>query len=285
VLEVPPAAVAAVAVAPATSPPPGPPPAPVAAPPAAPPPGPPAAPAAARAEERVPFSNVRRRTAQHMVASLATSAHVYTSVEVDFEKVARARAAHLGAWRAREGFSLTFLPFIARAVCDVIDDYPHVNASVDGESLVLHRDVNLSIAVDLDFEGLVAPVVRNAPDKRLGAIAREVHDLAQRARSRQLLPDDVAGGTFTITNPGPFGTFMTMPIINQPQVAILSTDGIRKRPMVVETRDGGDAIAVRHVGLLVLTWDHRAFDGAYAASFLRSIQQVIEGRDWEAELE
>ena len=233
----------------------------------------------------VPFSNIRRRTAEHMVRSKATSAHVYTSVEVDFERVARVREAHQAVWKEREGFSLTWLPFVARAFCDAVDDFPHVNASVEGESLVVRHDVHLAIAVDLDFQGLIAPVVRNARDKRLAAIAREIRDLAQRARTKQLSPDEVLGGTFTITNPGPYGSFLTLPIINQPQVAILSTDTVRKQPVVVEGPDGGDVIAIRHVGLLALAWDHRAFDGAYAAAFLNKIRQMIETRDWEAELE
>ena len=235
-------------------------------------------------DEVVPFDNIRRRTAEHMVRSKATSAHVYTSVEVDFERIERVRAAHQAEWKANEGFSLTYLPFIARAFCDTVNDFPRVNASVGDDALVVHHDVNLSIAVDLDFEGLVAPVIRDADGKRLRLIAREVHDLAGRARARQLMPDDVLGGTFTITNPGPFGTFMTMPIINQPQVAILSTDGIKKRPVVV-SGPGGDAIAIHHTGMLVLTWDHRAFDGAYAAAFLRAMQTELEQRDWEAELD
>jgi 2-oxoglutarate dehydrogenase E2 component (dihydrolipoamide succinyltransferase) len=233
----------------------------------------------------VPFSNIRRRTAEHMVRSKSTSAHVYTSVEVDFERVARVRAAHRDEWREREGFSLTFLPFIARAIADTIDDYPQVNASVDVDNLVVHGDLHLAIAVDLSFEGLLAPVVRNADGKRLRQLSREIHDLATRARGKQLRPDEVTGGTFTITNPGPYGTFMTLAIINQPQVAILSTDGIRKRPVVIEGPNGDDAIAVHHTGILALTWDHRAFDGAYAAAFLDAIRQVLETRDWETELE
>jgi 2-oxoglutarate dehydrogenase E2 component (dihydrolipoamide succinyltransferase) len=159
-----------------------------------------------------------------------------------------------------------------------------VNASVGDDALVVHHDVNLSIAVDLDFQGLVAPGIRDADGKRLRLIAREVHDLAERARTKKLVPDDVLGGTFTITNPGPFGTFATLPIINQPQVAILSTDGIKKRPVVVTGPDGDDTIAIHHTGLLVLTWDHRAFDGAYAAAFLRRMKEILESRDWEAEL-
>jgi 2-oxoglutarate dehydrogenase E2 component (dihydrolipoamide succinyltransferase) len=236
-------------------------------------------------DEVVPFDNVRRRTAEHMVRSLATSAHVYTSVEVDFERVERARKRHQQAWKAAEGFSLTYLPFVLRAFCDVVNDFPRVNASVGDDALVIHHDVNIGVAVDLDFEGLLAPVIRAADDQRLRSLARSVHDLAARARTKRLSPDELSGGTFTVTNPGPYGTFATLPIINQPQVAILSTDGIRKRPVVVTDPDGDDAIVVHHTGLLVLTWDHRAFDGAYAAASLHAIRTVLEQREWEAELD
>jgi pyruvate dehydrogenase E2 component (dihydrolipoamide acetyltransferase) len=235
-------------------------------------------------DEIIPFDNIRRRTAEHMVRSKQTSAHVYTSVEIDFERVERVRRQFGAAWKAREGFSLTYLPFIARAFSDAVDDFPLVNASVDGDALVVHHDVNLGIAVDLDHRGLLAPVIKQVDGKRLWLIAREINDLATRARNKGLGPDDVIGGTFTITNMGPFGTFMTLPIINQPQVAILATDGIRKRPVVVEGSDGGDAVAIHSVGVLALAWDHRAFDGAYAAGFLHAIRVVLETRDWEAEL-
>jgi len=237
-----------------------------------------------RGDEIVPFSAIRRRTAEHMVRSKATSAHVYTSVEVDFERVAVTRDRHQQSWKQREGFPLTFLPFVARAVGDAVDDFPYVNASVGDDGLIVHHDVHLSIAVDLDFQGLVAPVIRDADGKRLRLLAREIRDLADRARTKQLMPDEVMGGTFTITNPGPFGTYITLPIINQPQVAVLSTDGIRKRPVVVEGPDGADYIAVRHVGILALAWDHRAFDGAYAAAFLRALKHDLETRDWEVEI-
>jgi 2-oxoglutarate dehydrogenase E2 component (dihydrolipoamide succinyltransferase) len=219
-----------------------------------------------------------------MIRSKQTSAHVYASIEVDFEGVERARSAERDAWKAEEGFSLTYLPFISRAVIDAIRDYPEVNASFGEAELVVHGDINLGIAVDLDFKGLMAPVIRNADTKRLRAIAREVSDLAARARSKQLTPDDITGGTFTITNPGPFGTTMTLPIINQPQVAIISTDGVKRRPVVVDDGDGGEAIAIHSVGNLTLAWDHRAFDGAYAASFLRQVKDTLETRDWNAEL-
>jgi pyruvate dehydrogenase E2 component (dihydrolipoamide acetyltransferase) len=237
-----------------------------------------------RGDEVLAFSNIRRRTAEHMIRSKATSAHVHTSIEVDYEHVANIRERNQDTWRAREGFPLTYLPFVARAFGDAVGAYPHVNASVVGESLVVHRDVHLGIAVDLDFDGLVAPVIRNADGKRLRLLAREIRDLGERARTKELLPDEVLGGTFTITNPGPYGTHMTLPIINQPQVAVLSTDGVGKHPVVVSSPDGADSIAVRHVGILTLGWDHRAFDGAYAAAFLRALKDDLESRDWEAEL-
>jgi 2-oxoglutarate dehydrogenase E2 component (dihydrolipoamide succinyltransferase) len=187
-------------------------------------------------------------------------------------------------WKASEGFSLTYLPFISRAVSDAIAEYPLMNASVGEGEMIVHGDVNLGIAVDLGFEGLVAPVIRQVDGKRLRAIAREISDLAARARSRQLRPDDITGGTFTLTNPGQYGTLMQFPIINQPQVAILSTDGVRRKPWVVTDAHGGESIAIRPIGLLALAWDHRAFDGAYAAAFLNRLREIIETQDWAAEV-
>jgi pyruvate dehydrogenase E2 component (dihydrolipoamide acetyltransferase) len=257
-----------------------------AAPPAAARPQPQPAPAA-RAGERdevVPFTNIRRRTAEHMVRSLATSAHTLVAVEADFSAVDVVRRARRESFRAEEGFGLTYLPFVGRAVIDAIAEFPNINASVGDDQLVVHRYVNLGIAVDLDFEGLVAPVVKDADTKRLRAIAREISELARRARSKQLSPDDIAGGTFTITNPGPFGTFITAPIINQPQVAILSTDGVRKRPVVVELPDGTDGIAIHPVGMLALSFDHRAIDGAYASAYVARVKEIVETRDWDTEL-
>ncbi len=239
--------------------------------------------ARATGDEVIPFDNIRRRTAEHMVRSKATSPHVLTAVEVDFDAVERARAEAKDDWKAKEGFSLTYLPFIARAVCDALAEYPRLNASVDGESLVVHRAVNLGIAVDLGEKGLIVPVIKAAEGKRLRQLAREVRVLAERARNKKLTPDDVTGGTYTITNPGPFGTLISAPVINQPQVAILSTDGIRKRPVVVET-PSGDAIAIHPVGILAMQWDHRANDGAYAAAFLNRLREIIETRDWSPEL-
>ncbi|MYG94523.1 MAG: dihydrolipoyllysine-residue succinyltransferase [Acidimicrobiia bacterium] len=235
-------------------------------------------------ETLVPLTNIRRITGEHMVRSKAVSPHVLTAVEVDFEGVEKVRSAHRGSFKAQYGFSLTYLPFIARAVCDAIASYPHINASVGEGDLVVHNYVNLAIAVDLDFKGLLAPVIANANRKRLAPIAEEIVDLSRRARAKHLNADELSGGTFTITNPGQWGTLMQFPIINQPQVAILSTDGVRRRPVVVTARDGSEAIAVHSVGVLALAWDHRAFDGAYVAAFLDHLRQIIETRDWQAEI-
>jgi len=235
-------------------------------------------------DEIVPFTNIRRRTAEHMVRSKATSAHTLVSIEVDFENVEQVRREARDRFRAEEGFSLTYLPFVATATVEALRQFPHLNASVGDDALIVHHDVHLGIAVDLNLEGLIAPVIHHAADKRLRAIAREIADLANRARTRRLGADDIAGGTFTITNPGPFGTLLTMPIINQPQVGILSTDGVRRRPVVVDLPGGGESIAIHSVGVLALTFDHRAVDGAYAAAFLARLKEILEQRDWRAEL-
>ncbi len=245
----------------------------------------PAAPAGKRDDDEVvPFSNIRRRTAEHMRRSKATSAHAMIVVEVDYEGVDRVRLAEKDRFKREEGINLTYLGFVSRAVIDAIREFPLLNASVGDDELVVHRAVNLGFAVDLHFEGLMVPVIHDADGKRLRVLAREVAELAARARNRKLGPDDIAGGTFTITNPGPFGTLLTGAIINQPQVAILATDGVVKRPVVVELPDGSDAIAVHPVGNLALTFDHRAVDGAYVAAFLARVKQILETRDWSAEL-
>jgi len=243
-----------------------------------------AAPAPGQGDEVVPFSNIRRRTAEHMIRSQATAAHVLTATEVDFAQVDRARLAERERFKAEEGFSLTYLPFVARAVIDAVRDFPHVNASVGDNELIVHRQVHLGFAVDLSFEGLIVPVIHDADSKRLRPIARELADLAARARSKKLNADEIAGGTFTITNPGSYGTLITAPVINQPQVAIVSTDGVKKRPVVVELPDGSDAVAIHPVGTLAMSFDHRAFDGAYASAFLARCRQILETRDWSQEL-
>ncbi len=241
-------------------------------------------PASGEGDEVVPFSNMRRRTAEHMIRSKATSAHTLVVLEVDYEGVDRVRLAAKDRFKVEEGVNLTYLPFVSRAVVDALREFPHMNASVGDNQLVVHRAVHLGIAVDLHFEGLMVPVVHGADGKRLRVLAREIAALAAQARGRKLGPDDIAGGTFTITNPGPFGTLVTGAIINQPQVAILSTDGVRKRPVVVELPDGSDAIAVHPVGNLALTFDHRAVDGAYASAFVAKVAEILQTRDWSAEL-
>jgi pyruvate dehydrogenase E2 component (dihydrolipoamide acetyltransferase) len=230
------------------------------------------------------LNNMRRITGDHMVMSKATAPHAMTAIEVDYENVERVRRDHQDAWRADEGFGLTYLPFVARAVIDALRDFPHMNSSMGDGEIIVHNYVNLAIAVDLDFQGLLAPVIHEAHDKRLRAIARDIHDLASRARTKKLSADDISGGTFTLSNSGPFGTLMVIPVINQPQVAILSTDAVKRKPVVVTAVDGTEAVAIHSVGVLAMSWDHRAFDGAYAAAFLREVQRIIETRDWQAEL-
>jgi 2-oxoglutarate dehydrogenase E2 component (dihydrolipoamide succinyltransferase) len=233
-------------------------------------------------DEVIPFGAVRRVTAEHMVRSKATSAHALVAIEADFENVDRVRHLFKERFVAEEGVSLSYLPFVARAVIDLLRDYPHLNASVGEDTLIVHHDIHLGFAVDLSLEGLIVPVVHNADGQSLRGIARSIADLATRARSRKLLADDITGGTFTITNPGPFGTFITVPIIAQPQVAILSTDGVKRKPVVVSV-DGTESIAIHSVGTLALSFDHRAVDGAYAAAFLRDLATVIATRDWTSE--
>jgi pyruvate dehydrogenase E2 component (dihydrolipoamide acetyltransferase) len=232
------------------------------------------------------LDRLRVRIAQNMRHSKDTAAHVFTSMEVDFERVERVRRRHKEAFKAEHGVSLTYLPFIVRATLDALREYPAVNSSFHFEERirVLHHPLNVGIAVDLDQKGLIVPVLKNADALRLSGIAQAIKDLATRARDSKLTPDDLSGGTFAITNMGPFGSFMTAPVINVPNTAILSTDGISKRPVVVEGADGSDVIGIHHVGYLGLTWDHRAFDGSTAALFLKRIKENIEGWDWEQEL-
>jgi len=242
-----------------------------------------AAPSGADAEI-IPLNSMRRRTAEHMAKSWSTVPHVLQAVEVDFHRIDQARRAEGESWKRREGFSLTYLPFIVRAVSIALGKFPRLNASFAGDHLLLHRRINLGIAVDLNFEGLVVPVLKDVPLKSLPQIAREANDLVQRARTNRLKPDDLTEGTYTVTNNGAFGTVITAPIISQPQVAILSTDAIQKRPVVIET-GAGDEIAIRPVGMLSQTFDHRAVDGAYAAAFLREVKMLIETRDWAQALQ
>jgi 2-oxoglutarate dehydrogenase E2 component (dihydrolipoamide succinyltransferase) len=235
-------------------------------------------------DEVVALSKIRQATGIHTLMSKDAIPAAFSVVEVDFANVDSTRLRLKEEFKATEGFSLTYLPFIARAVVDAIKEFPHMNSSVGESELIIHKYVDLGIAIDLDYQGLLAPVIRDADEKRLRAIAREVNDLAVRARSRQLSPMEISGGTFTITNNGSSGSVLTMPIINQPQVAILSTDAVKKKPVVIEIPGGGESIAIHPVGNLAMAWDHRAFDGAYAANFLVKVKTILETRDWSSEV-
>ncbi|MGE3179506.1 MAG: 2-oxoglutarate dehydrogenase, E2 component, dihydrolipoamide succinyltransferase [Vicinamibacterales bacterium] len=223
----------------------------------------------------VPMTVMRKKIAEHMILSKRTSAHVHSVFEVNFTRVARLREAMKEEYE-RAGAKLTYLSFIMKAAVDALRAVPVVNASVEGDSIAYHQDVNLGIAVALDW-GLIVPVIRRADEKNLLGLTRAVADLASRARSKQLKPDDVTGGTFTITNPGSFGTLFGMPIINQPQVAILGVGIIEKRPVVID-----DAIAIRPMGYLTLGYDHRVIDGAVADQFMSHLKRQIE--NWEDEM-
>ena len=218
----------------------------------------------------VQMTPMRRQIAEHMVASKRTSAHVYTVFEVEMTKVVEARERQREEFERRNGFKLTYTPFFVRASVEAIRDIPVVNSSVDGANIIYKRDVNVGIAVALEA-GLIVPVIKRADEKNFLGIARAVQDLAERARTKRLSVDDVQGGTFTITNPGSFGGLFGLPIINQPQVAILGVGTIEKRPVV---RD--DAIAIRSMAYLSLSYDHRVIDGAVAEKFLGRIKQILE---------
>ena len=232
------------------------------------------------------LDRLRQRIGANMIRAKETAAHVWTSMEVDFERVERVRQAHKAAFKAEEGYSLTYLPFIARATLDALKEFPVVNSSfyLDEKKAVFHTAMNLGIAIDLDQNGLVVASIKDADSLRMVGIARSIRTLADKARGGKLDPNDISGATFTITNPGPFGSYMSAPIINVPNVAILSTDTVSKRAVVVTTPDGQDTIAIRHIGYLGLTWDHRAFDGSVAVLFLRKIKENLESWDWEQEL-
>jgi len=236
--------------------------------------------------EATELPRLRRTIAEHMIRAKQTAAHVWTSVEVDYERVEQVRLAHREKFKEDEGFSLTYLPFIARATMDALAAYPVVNSSLDLEAgtRIDHRAVNLGIAVDLSQEGLLVATVPDADGQTLTRLARNIRTMALKTRDGKVTPDEISGSTFTITNPGPFGSFMSAPIINLPNVAILSTDTVAKRPAVVSLPDGTDTIAVRHIGYLGLTWDHRAFDGSTAVLFLDRIRRNLETWDWDQEL-
>ncbi len=221
-----------------------------------------------------PMTMMRRRIAERMVESRHTSAHVTSFIEVDFTETAKLRDELKGEYLKRDGVKLTFLPFIIKAVIEGIKKWPIINSSVWGDQIVYKKDINIGVAVALDW-GLIVPVIRNADEKSLLGIARAVNDLGERARNKQLKPDEVQGGTFTITNPGVYGGLIGTPIINQPQVAILGVGVIKKRAWVID-----DAIAIRQIGLLGLSFDHRVIDGAVADQFLAAVRDVIEAADY-----
>ena len=257
---------------------------PVAAP--APPAAPSAGPAAAAAklgprDEAQPLSRMRLAIGERMISSLRVAPHVWTSVEVDLQAVEDVRRRHKERFRREEGVSLTYLSFIARATCDALRSFPVVNSSVDmqAKTRVLHHYVNLGIAVDLNEQGLVAPVVKDADGLNLRGLARAIRAAADKVNGGKFTNDDLAGSTFTITNPGPFGDYASAPIINQPNAAIMSTNMVSRRPAAV-----GDAVAVHYMTILGFCYDHRAFDGVTASRFLAYIRDALQDRDWEAEL-
>jgi pyruvate dehydrogenase E2 component (dihydrolipoamide acetyltransferase) len=238
-----------------------------------------AAPAGA-GETVEPMSAMRKGIAEHMRRSLDTSAHVTSAIEVDMTKIAAIRQKLKREWADAYGANPTYLAFVARAAVDTLKDYPWINGELRGDSIVTRNYVNLGFAVELaDGKGLIVPVVRNAEGLNLLGMARAIADIAQRARDKQLLPDDVQGGTFTITNPGGYGTFHGTPVISQPQAAILGTYAVVKRPWVVEDESGQDAIAIRSIMNLTLTYDHRLVDGALAGRFLRDMRERLQTWD------
>ncbi|HUP49986.1 MAG TPA: 2-oxoglutarate dehydrogenase, E2 component, dihydrolipoamide succinyltransferase [Thermoanaerobaculia bacterium] len=220
-----------------------------------------------------PLSVMRRKIAQHMVLSKQTSAHVSTVFEVDFTAIDRLRRAQKEAY-AQRGVKVTYMPFIVQAVIEGLKEFPILNASMDESNVVYHREINVGIAVALDW-GLIVPVLKHADEMNILGLARNIGDLGERARTKRLSPEEVQGGTFTITNPGVFGGMFGLPIINQPQVAILGVGGVQKRPVVVES-DAGDSIAIRLMCYLSLTFDHRLIDGAVADQFMAGVKSVIE---------
>src|SRR6516162_7112406 len=263
---------------PPTAPPVPAPPAPRAAP-AAPPRAPAVSPVPPAGQPKIrvePMSTMRLKIAEHMVLSKRTSAHVTTIHKVDMTKVARMRDRTKAGAQAQYGFSLTYLPFVTRAAVAALRQYPVINASIDGNNIIYHNEINIGIAVALE-NGLIVPVIRNADEKNVLGLQRAMVDLAGRARSRQLKPEEVQGGTFSITNFGSFGSVTATPIINQPQVAILGVGTVEKTPVVID-----DAIAIRSIAYLSLTFDHRLIDGAVGDQFVTKVRQVLE--DWSEDV-
>jgi 2-oxoglutarate dehydrogenase E2 component (dihydrolipoamide succinyltransferase) len=251
---------------------------PAAAVPAAAPTMAPAPVAAGAGEEVVPLTHIRKMIGTHMVASLQSSARAWTMVEVNVDHLVKLRERAKDAFFERHGVKLTYLPMVTRATAEALLEFPMVNAELRGDQLVLHRYVNMAIAVSYD-EGLIVPVIRGVETMNVPGIARAIADLATRARAHQLKPDEVNGSTFTITNPGPYGSLISVPIINQPNAAILSLDTIQRRPVVID-----DAIAIRSMVYLSMSWDHRVIDGELATRFLARIKQNLESWDFAEDL-
>ncbi len=239
----------------------------------------PAIPATER-DEVVPMTKIRRITAENMILSKRTSAHVTTVFQVDYTNIAKIRAKHKEAFQAKNGVKLTYLPFIFRAAIQAIREFPQINASIDAENIVYHKDVHLGMAVALDW-GLIVPVIRNADEKSILGLARASQDLAERARTKRLRPEEIQGGTFTVTNPGAFGGLFGTPVIPQPQVAILGVGTIEKRPVVVTDENGQDALGIRTVGYLALSFDHRLIDGADADQFMAAVKKTLETGEFD----
>ena len=235
-------------------------------------------------DQKIP--RLRKIIAENMILSKKTSAHVMTSVEVDFESIEQLRIENRESFKSTEGFSLTYLPFISRATVESLMEFPVVNSSFDLErgKFKLHEDINLGVAVDLNQEGLLVGTIKNTDSYNLVGVARKISDLSLLLRSGKYDLNDVTGSTFTISNNGSFNSYLTSPIINQPNVAILSAESIKKRAVVIETPDGADSISIRHMGLLSLTWDHRVFDGSTALLFLNAIKDKLEKSNWKKEL-
>jgi pyruvate/2-oxoglutarate dehydrogenase complex dihydrolipoamide acyltransferase (E2) component len=229
-------------------------------------------------EEIVPVTHIRKLIATHMVDALHTTARAWNMVEVNMEHVVRTRQRVKDAFASREGFNLTYTPFVTRAVTEALLTYPMVNSELRGEEIVVRHFVNMGIAVSYE-EGLIVPVVKGADTMNLVGVARSINDLATRARSKKLKPDEVQGATFSITNPGPFGSILSVPIINTPNTAILAFDAIEKRPVVID-----DAIAIRHMVYISMSWDHRVIDGALASQFLARVKENLETWDWAEDL-
>ncbi len=231
----------------------------------------------------IPFNRMRLKTAERMVLAKNTAPHVFQGVEINFGNVDKIRMARRADWKAQHGYSLTYLPFIARATCMALKEYTQLNAHLVDNQILVHNKINLGIAVDIEFEGLMVPVLKNADKNSVAEMAQNIHDLAARARTKSLKPDELTEATYTISNSGSFGTLFTAPIINLPQVAIMSTDGVQKKPVVMEMEQG-DCIVIQPVGVIAQSFDHRAVDGAYSAAFLKLVKRIIEEHDWSQEI-